>query len=61
MKSISIAIKDMGRAFRSLFALAFMFGIPILMTVLFGFLFGGAGEEDSEFTIPGHGCHHRRP
>ena len=52
MKSISIAIKDMGRAFRSLFALAFMFGIPILMTVLFGFLFGGVGEEDSEFTIP---------
>ena len=52
MKSISIAIKDMGRAFRSLFALALMFGIPILMTVLFGFLFGGVGEEDSEFTIP---------
>ena len=24
----------------------------ILMTVLFGFLFGGVGEEDSEFTIP---------
>ena len=52
MKSISIALKDMGRAFRSLFALAFMFGIPILMTVLFGFLFGGVGEADSEFTIP---------
>ena len=52
MKSITIALKDMGRAFRSLFALAFMFGIPILMTVLFGFLFGGVGEGDSEFSIP---------
>ena len=52
MKSITIALKDMGRAFRSLFALAFMFGIPILMTVLFGFLFGGVGEADSEFSIP---------
>lgn len=52
MKAVTIALKDMGRAFRSLFALAFMFGIPILMTVLFGFLFGGVGEADSEFSIP---------
>ncbi len=52
MKSITIALKDMGRAFRSLFALAFMFGIPILMTVMFGFLFGGVGEGDSEFSVP---------
>lgn len=52
MKVLSIALKDMGRAFRSMFALAFMFGIPILMTVLFGFLFGGVGESDSEFTVP---------
>ena len=52
MKVITIALKDMGRAFRSLFALAFMFGIPILMTVLFGFLFGGVGKSDTEFTVP---------
>jgi len=52
MKSITIALKDLSRAFRSMFALAFMFGVPILMTLLFAFLFGGTGGSDSEFTIP---------
>jgi ABC-2 type transport system permease protein len=53
MKTLSIAIKDMLRAFRSFFALAFMFGVPILMTILFAFLFGGAaGDEDAEFSLP---------
>jgi len=53
MKTLSIAIKDLWRAFRSYFALAFMFGVPILMTVLFAFLFGGAGgDEDADFTLP---------
>ncbi|MBG0770978.1 MAG: ABC transporter permease [Anaerolineaceae bacterium] len=52
MKSITIALKDLGRAFRSMFALAFMFGVPILMTLLFAFLFGGMGGSDTEFTIP---------
>jgi len=53
MKTLSIAIKDLWRAFRSYFALAFMFGVPILMTVLFAFLFGGAArDEDTEFTLP---------
>ena len=52
MKILNIAIKDLWRAFRSLFALAFMFGVPILMTLLFAFLFGGIGGDDSEFSIP---------
>lgn len=52
MKGITIALKDMSRAFRNLFALAFMFGIPILMTVMYGFLFGGVGKSDTEFSIP---------
>ena len=52
MKIISIAIKDLWRSFRSFFALAFMFGVPILMTVMFAFLFGGVGGDDSEFSIP---------
>ncbi len=29
-----------------------MFGVPILMTLLFAFLFGGVGGSDSEFTVP---------
>lgn len=52
MKSFTIALKDLGRAFRSAFALAFMFGVPILMTLLFAFLFGGTGGSDSEFSVP---------
>jgi len=52
MKIIAIALKDLWRAFRSFFALAFMFGVPILMTAMFAFLFGGIGGEDSEFNLP---------
>ena len=52
MKIIAIALKDLWRAFRSFFALAFMFGVPILMTALFAFLFGGIGGDDSEFSLP---------
>jgi ABC-2 type transport system permease protein len=29
-----------------------MFGVPILMTLLFGFLFGGVGGSEAEFSIP---------
>ena len=52
MKVFAIAVKDLWRAFRSFFALAFMFGVPILMTAMFAFLFGGIGGEDSEFNLP---------
>lgn len=53
MKTLAIALKDLWRSFRSFFALAFMFGVPVLMTLLFAFLFGGVGSgEGSEFTIP---------
>ena len=53
MKTLSIALKDLWRAFRSFFALAFMFGVPILMTFLFSFLFGGiGGESDTGFDLP---------
>ena len=52
MKIIAIAIKDLWRAFRSFFALAFMFGVPILMTAMFAFLFGGIGGDEPEFNIP---------
>jgi len=52
MKSITIALKDLSRAFRSMFALAFMFGVPILMALLFAFLFGGVGGSDAEFSVP---------
>ncbi len=53
MKALSIALKDMWRAFRSMFALAFMFGVPILLTLLFSFLFADVfNSSDGEFTLP---------
>jgi ABC-2 type transport system permease protein len=51
MKMLTIALKDIWRSFRSFFALAFMFGVPILMTLIFSFLFGGVGS-DNGFEIP---------
>jgi len=46
MKAYQLALKDMKQAFRSLFALAFMFLIPILITTLFSIMFNGGRDED---------------
>lgn len=48
---LAIAYKDMLRSYRSVFSLVFMFGIPILVTVMFSFMFGG-GEEGPQFNLP---------
>jgi ABC-type Na+ efflux pump permease subunit len=45
MKALDIALKDITQALRSLFLLVFMFGVPILMTALFAFMFGGQGND----------------
>jgi len=52
MKAIDIAIKDMTRSFRSTFALVFMFGVPLLLTGMFYFMFGGATKSDQGFSVP---------
>jgi ABC-2 type transport system permease protein len=46
MKAVDIAVKDMKQAFRSLFAIAFMFIIPILVTALFSLMFSGGDDEN---------------
>src|SRR5512135_1508402 len=46
MKAIDIALKDMIRSFRSAFAIVFMFGIPLLMTGMFYFIFGNSSNGD---------------
>ncbi len=51
MKAFDIAIKDMLRAFRSLYAVAFMFGIPLLVTGMFYIMFGNI-SNNGEFTLP---------
>jgi ABC-2 type transport system permease protein len=51
MKAFDIALKDLTRSFRSAFALVFMFGIPLLMTGLFYFMFGNIANG-GEFNLP---------
>ena len=46
MKTIDIALKDLLQAFRNRTALVFMFVVPILVTAMFVFLFGGFGGGD---------------
>jgi len=46
MKSLTIAIKDLTRSFRSTFALIFMFGIPLLVTGMFYLMFGNIANTD---------------
>lgn len=50
MKILTIAFKDMTRSFRSLFALVFMFGVPLLMTGMFYLMFGSGGSGG--FSVP---------
>ena len=52
MKAWNVALKDLTQSFRSMFAVVFMFGIPILVTGMFYFMLGSAGEDDEGMTIP---------
>jgi ABC-2 type transport system permease protein len=50
MKILAITLKDLTRSFRSMFLLAFMFGIPLLMTGMFYLMFGSSAQ-DGGFSI----------
>jgi len=47
MKSLTIALNDLRRSFRSTFALLFMFVIPLLVTGMFYVMFGNIKNDDS--------------
>jgi ABC-2 type transport system permease protein len=51
MKAIDIALKDLTRSFRSAFAVIFMFGVPLLVTGMFYFMFGNMAQ-DGGFDLP---------
>ena len=51
MKAFDIAFKDLTRSFRSASALVFMFGIPLLVTGMFYFMFGNIARS-GEFSLP---------
>ncbi len=52
MKMLDVAWKDIAHSFRSMFAIAFMFGVPILITVMFYVMFGGTGGDEAGFALP---------
>ncbi len=52
MKILDLALKDLTRSFRSVFAVAFMFGIPLLVTGMFYLMFGGMKDDDTGFNLP---------
>jgi ABC-2 type transport system permease protein len=51
MKAFDIALKDLKRSFRSAFAVVFMFGVPLLVTGMFYFMFGKVAENGG-FDLP---------
>jgi ABC-2 type transport system permease protein len=51
MKILDIALKDLTRSFRSAFAVIFMFGVPLLVTGMFYFMFGNVAENGG-FDLP---------
>ena len=51
MKALDIALKDMTHSFRSFFAVVFMFGVPLLVTGMFYFMFGRIADS-GEFSLP---------
>jgi len=51
VRALDIAVKDLRQSFRSTFALAFMFFVPILVTGLFYIIFGSGGDDEA-FALP---------
>ncbi len=52
MKTLDIALKDLTRSMRSTFAVIFMFGVPLLVTGMFYFMFGNIAGDDGGFDLP---------
>ncbi len=52
MKILDIAFKDLTRSFRSAFAVVFMFGIPLLVTGMFYFMFMFGNIGGGGFNLP---------
>ncbi len=51
MKVFDIALKDLTSSLRSASALIFMFGVPLLVTGMFYFMFGNIASQDG-FSLP---------
>ena len=52
MKVLDVALKDMLRSFRSVFAVVSMFILPLLTAAIFYFAFGGLTSDNGGFDLP---------
>jgi ABC-2 type transport system permease protein len=52
MKFLDIAQKDLIQSFRNLTAIVFMIVVPLLVTLIFLFIFGGIGGNQTDFELP---------
>ena len=52
MRALDIALKDMLRSFRSMFAVVMIFAAPLLIAGLIALAFGGVTGEDGGFDLP---------
>ena len=52
MRAIYLALKDLLQIFRDWKAAFFLVVMPIAFTLLFGFAFGGAGDEAADPRLP---------
>ena len=52
MRLLTVTLKDLLQASRSLTIYMFMFVIPLLVTMLFFIMFGNAGSSDEGFELP---------
>lgn len=52
MKILNVALMNMTRSFRSLFAVVFMFIVPMVVTGMFYFMFGNIAKNGDQFSLP---------
>jgi len=52
MRMLDLALKDIRQLLNDWKTVAFMVVMPIAFTLLFGFIFGGAGSEDVDHRLP---------
>jgi ABC-2 type transport system permease protein len=52
MKFLNIAQKDLTQSLRNLTAIVFMIFVPLLVTLIFLFIFGGVGGNRTDFELP---------
>ena len=51
MRVLDLAIKDLTQLVRDWKAAFFLLAMPVFFTLMFGFVFGGSGQEDTRLVV----------